>query len=287
MRKLLLFILLLPLIGIAQEHFYFTFFAGAANYQGDLRNKRFAVDQSRGALGIGLKYDFGPHVALRSSISFAKIEGDDKKNIPELRYRNLNFQSKIIEWNVMVEYSFSDLSKKGYSPYIFAGLGLFHFSPFTYDTLGNKFDLQPLGTEGQGLAQYPDRKMYKLTELNIPFGIGIKFLVHENFVLGYEIGWRKLFTDYLDDVSKTYVDKDVLAQGRGEKAVELAYRGGELKGGSTNYPGNGSMRGKGELGDWYYFHGITLAVDMNIFQRSDVVHRPSGKRGSVACPRVW
>src|SRR6185503_14339823 len=110
MRKLLLLCLLIPSIGLAQERFYFTFFGGASNYQGDLRNKRFAVDQSHGAFGLGLKHDFGPHVALRTTISFARIEGDDKKNIPELRYRNLNFQSRIIEWNAMIEYSFSNLN---------------------------------------------------------------------------------------------------------------------------------------------------------------------------------
>jgi hypothetical protein len=287
MWKIWILFLLLPSFVLAQQPVYFTLFGGAANYQGDLRNKRFAVDQTQAAFGLGLKYDLNPHFALRTGITLTKIEGDDEKNIPSLRYRNLNFQSKIIEWNVMLEYSLTNLQEKHFSPYVFAGVGVFHFDPYTHDSLGNKFYLQRLGTEGQGLPQYPDRKMYKLTQLNLPFGGGIRFAVGENVVMGYEIGFRKLFTDYLDDVSKTYADRSTLAQGRGEKTVELAYRAGELKGGNPNYPSVNLQRGKAELKDWYYFQGITLSININAFNGFGSLHSANGNKGRVSCPKVW
>src|SRR5690606_13448162 len=82
----------------------------------------------------------------------------------------------------------------------------------------NKVFLKPLSTEGQGLPQYPDRKPYKLTQFAIPFGAGVKFRVSRNTVLAYEVGLRKIFTDYLDDVSTTYVDQATLLQERGRNA---------------------------------------------------------------------
>lgn len=76
--------------------------------------------------------------------------------------------------------------------------------------------------------------------------------------MGVEFGVRKLFTDYLDDVSTTYVDQNLLLLNRGAKAVELAFRGGELKNGAT-YPADGTQRGGNKAKDWYYFTGITAS----------------------------
>src|SRR5258708_5350638 len=69
---------------------------------------------------------------------------------------------------------------------------------------------------------------------------------------------RKLFTDYLDDVSTNYVDQNLLLLNRGPKAVELAYRGDELKNGSS-YPPAGSKRGGSSVNDWYYFTMFTAS----------------------------
>jgi hypothetical protein len=285
MRNIGILFLLLPISGIAQQGVDLTLFGGAANYEGDLRNQRFSWDQSQAAFSVGLRYSFSPYFAVRSSITLTKIEADDKKNIPSLRYRNLTFQSKIAEWNAIIEYSISNLETKHFAPYMFVGIGVFHFNPYTFDSTGNKYFLQPLGTEGQGLPEYPDRKPYNLTQLNIPFGGGIKFAVTENLVMGYEIGFRKLFTDYLDDVSLTYADKAALLRGRGAKVVELAYRAGELKGGNPNYPSGNLQRGKGELKDWYYFQGIILMLDLNAFTHLGIRSAAGGDRGRVSCPK--
>ena len=157
--------------------------------------------------------------------------------------------------------------------------GVPFFTKSFSDTSGNKIYLEPLSTEGQGLAQYPDRKKYKLTQFSIPFGGGIRLRVTDNISLGYELGFRKTFTDYLDDVSSTYVDPFVLAQAKGLKAVEMAFRGGEVKNSNAVYPPDGTMRGGAKYKDWYYFHGITLTVGLNTNGMR------SGKRGNIDCPR--
>ncbi len=117
--------------------------------------------------------------------------------------------------------------------------------------------MQPLSTEGEGFVS--GRKMYSLTQIGIPFGGGIKLALSDNLNVGFELGFRRLFTDYLDDVSKTYVDENLLLANRGAKAVELSYRGDEVKGGSLVYPAAGVQRGNPGSGDWYYFTGITLS----------------------------
>jgi hypothetical protein len=96
---------------------------------------------------------------------------------------------------------------------------------------------------------------------------------------------RKTFTDYIDDVSKTYVDEALLASNRSAKAVELAFRSNELKDVNLPYPQDGTIRG-GKFKDWYYFSGITLSI--GLFNTSDKnSFGGKGKRGSTDCPKVW
>ena len=66
--------------------------------------------------------------------------------------------------------------------------------------------MQPLNTEGQGLASFPNRTPYSLFSGSVLGGIGIKFLLNENLTLGIDISANYTFTDYLDDVSTTYAD---------------------------------------------------------------------------------
>jgi hypothetical protein len=260
MRVLAICLLFIPVLTFSQQRVHITAFGGFANYSGDLQTKRLTLDQSHGTFGLGAKYDITNHFSARAGFNYGRIEGNDKKNEDLLKARNLNFQTAILEGNLMLEYTLLDLSDKKFSPYVFAGVAIYHFNPYTYDTLGNKIDLQPLGTEGQGLSQYPDRKPYNLTQFAIPFGAGLKLRVSDNVILSYEIGLRKLFTDYLDDLSTTYVDQFVLGQARGPRAVEMAYRGGELKGGDPVYPANGATRGGPKYKDWYYFTGLGISI---------------------------
>lgn len=267
--------LLLPIAGQSQLHL--TVFGGATGYQGDLQSKRFTVNESHLGIGIGLKYDVNPHLAVRTGLVYGKIAGSDAKNEPILQARNLSFQSRIFEGNLLMEYALFNLSKRRFTPYLFAGVALFRHNPFAFDTLGTKIFLRPLSTEGQGLTQYPASKKYGLTQLAIPFGGGLRMKLADNITLGYEIGLRKTFFDHLDDVSGTYVDQAILLQERGPRAVQMAFRGDELKNSTAQYPPVGSIRGGAQFKDWYYFHGISVTVAL---QGSRDL-----KRGAVDCPK--
>ena len=260
MRKLFLLGLIFPSFVQAQR-LHADIFGGFSNYQGDLQQKRFTTQQAKGALGLGLKYDLTSHFALRSNFTYATVAADDKYNLQaDLRARNLSFKSRITEANLLLDYTILNLQYNRLSPYVFGGLAVFHYNPFAYDSTGAKVYLRPLGTEGQGLTAYPDRKNYQLTQFAIPFGGGVRWRFTDNITLSYEIGLRKTFTDYLDDVSTNYIDEAALLAGRGSKAVEMAWRGDELKTGAAAYPAEGTIRGGPKFKDWYYFSGVTISI---------------------------
>ncbi|MBM3432914.1 MAG: hypothetical protein FJX92_07960 [Bacteroidetes bacterium] len=133
--------------------------------------------------------------------------------------RNLSFQSKINDIQVGVEFHPlflpSLLNNREYppmlSPYILAGVGFFSFDPkANYN--GQWYSLQPLRTEGQGLPGYRDRKPYALQQRNYHLGAGIRAEVTNLLVVRMELDYRMLNTDYLDDVSQTYVDPALFFQ---------------------------------------------------------------------------
>lgn len=288
MRKFLLLSILCPLVAVSQQRFHVTLFGGLSNYAGDLQDHQFTLQQSNFAFGAGIKYDFTPHLALRLAYNHGTIEGDDKKSSdPLLRERNLSFASKINEGSLLLEYTLLNLEEKKISPYIYSGISVFHYNPYAYDTVGNKVFLKPLSTEGQGLEEYPDRKPYKLTQLAIPMGIGVKFRITENTVLAYEVTVRKTWTDYLDDVSTTYADEFALGSQRGLKAVDMAFRSDELKGSTSTYPEGGSVRGGSKYKDWYYFTGFTLYIGLGSGNGGgSPFGRSKGGRNRLGCPNV-
>jgi hypothetical protein len=261
MKRFLLLALLTPVLAQAQWHV--NLLGGFSNYIGDLQSRGYTTQQGHFAFSGGLQYDLSPHFSILGNLSYAKVGAADAfATKASVVARNLSFQSRVYEGNLLLEYNLLDLNQHRFTPYVFGGFALYHFNPFAFDSLGRKTYLRQLSTEGEGLAAYPDRKPYKLTQIAIPFGGGIKLRVTDNVTIAYEIGLRKLFTDYLDDVSTTYVDEATLLATRGAGAVRMAYRGDELKEGGP-FPGDGSIRGNRKTKDWYYISGIRVTIGIN------------------------
>lgn len=238
-------------------------FLGISNYSGDLVQSRVDLKYTRYALGLHVKRDLNRYLTLRAGLTYGRIAGADSTNTDTLLLkRNLSFRSPIFEANVGVEINFLDLDEKKITPYVFGSIALYSFYPTTKDARGNTVKLRALSTEGQGMREYPTRKQYNLRQFSIPFGAGVKLLLNDNWVGGFEIGLRKTFTDYLDDVSLTYVDRNTLLRSRGSKAVDIAYRGDEVDGTHVapgTYPADGTKRGSAKYNDWYVFTGFTLS----------------------------
>ncbi|MGZ8543956.1 MAG: type IX secretion system protein PorG [Flavisolibacter sp.] len=257
-------------------------FGGLSNYQGDLVDKIY--QSPKAAAGITVGYEISSRFNIRAGLTFAKVAGADSLNEKDyLRLRNLSFQSPITELSVVGEFNTLNMDIHRWSPYLFGGLAVFHFNPYTLDQNNNRVFLQPLGTEGQGLAGYEASRLYARTQIAVPFGGGIKYNISSNFRVALEVGMRKLFTDYLDDVSGNYADPNDLLAERGPLSVDLSYREDEMPGGDLNYPAKGDQRGSPKYKDYYYFTGLHL-----------VYRLPEGRGGSRAskksgygCPTVF
>jgi hypothetical protein len=231
----------------------------ALNYYGDLapRPNRFSTDISftQPAVGINFSHRFGPRYTIASSFMYGTLKGADSESADAgdtsnglyRAQRNLSFRNRIKELSVVASLDlFSNMatyiSRVKWTPYAFAGVaGLLHnpqaLAPAT-DLHGNALpeagqwvNLQSLGTEGQkGTLAEGDVnngiKSYKKLQVAIPFGVGVRFRLNEILDLSAELGFRYLFTDYIDDVSQNYVDLGVF--GNNELAKAMSYRSNEV-----------------------------------------------------------
>jgi hypothetical protein len=165
-------------------------------------------------------------LGVRVAAEIGKLESQDKiidtKGVNELwrKQRNLDFKSNISEAYIAAEVFPLMLLNKNHDdyqprlrPYGVIGIGVFHFNPqgSLTDANGKKtwYDLKPLHTEGEGFAEYPKRKNYSLTQVNIPMGVGAKYFISDRVNISLEVLHRQTFTDYLDDVSTEYIDPDL------------------------------------------------------------------------------
>ena len=282
MRRINLLLLLIVFSSTSfAQRVHVGVFGGAAAYLGDLTDKIFPKKVTNGAVGVTVNYEVTDFLMVRAGLTYSVVGGADRySKKTDMRLRNLSFETNIFEFSAVGEYHLLNLNESNYSPYVFAGLAIYKFNPYAYDDGGQKQYLRPLSTEGQGINGYADRIPYSLTQFAIPFGGGVKFAVNDDFRIGVEVGLRKLFTDYLDDVSKNYIDPIDLQAARGFKAVDISYRSDEV-GGSLTYPGKDQQRGSPKSKDYYYFAGIHLTYRLGIENNN------GGNRSQLGCPTVY
>lgn len=218
MRKLLATIILsFPLFVFAQNSVVqegeFGIGIGAAHYFGDL-NTRARINRPKPAATVFFRKNFGNYIGLRVGASYAQLGYSDIYNTKNefMRRRNLSFNTNVWELGLQGDFNFYRFLPGDpylrFTPYVTLGLGVFNYDPYAYLN-GQKYFLRPLGTEGQGDTSYPDRKPYSSMAFSVPFGVGVKYSINERINIGFEIVHRFTNTDYLDDVSKTYVDPSI------------------------------------------------------------------------------
>ena len=156
-------LLMLPLFAQAQKHHEIGLFAGVSNYYGDLQDKLFPSYGYKPNVGVIYKYFMHPRVGLRLGANYTRLTAADSlSDIPVKRARNLRFETGLFEVHGGIEINLFavDIDRAKVSPYIFAGIGVFYYNPYTDGMNGEKVYLRPLSTEGQGIPTYPDRKQY-------------------------------------------------------------------------------------------------------------------------------
>ncbi|HET7179833.1 MAG TPA: DUF6089 family protein [Chryseosolibacter sp.] len=248
--------------GFPKEKRYFAMglSVNALNYYGDLAPNpgRFSTDLSftRPAIGISALQRLGPRFSMSAAFMYGTLKGSDfssadeqdAKNGKYRYYRNLSFRNRIAEFSLMASFDLFEnqatyLSRSAWTPYVYGGISVFHHNPqalapandlngTALAEAGQWVNLRELGTEGQYAELLPTDanygiKPYKLMQAAIPMGLGVRFKLNEVVDFSAEIGFRYLFTDYIDDVSGNYVDLGVLDS---ELARALSYRSNEITG---------------------------------------------------------
>lgn len=251
MKKLYLLTYLLILVTVVAEaqSFYairrsrsliFSAGTGTATYFGELKDKGGYIDP-RANLNVGLQYFVDPHVAVRGEVAWFQLAGDDAGNTGAHATRNLSFVSNNFEASVTGALHLKPMNYRYYqrpplNAYVYAGVGLLYFNPRA-ELNGNMYALQPLMTEDVA---------YSRTQVVVPFGIGVKVKAGPFFNFVLEGGYRKTFTDYLDDVSTVHPDKSTWTD---PVRIALSDRGPEVDA-TPRKPG--AIRGNPDKKDGYF-----------------------------------
>ena len=271
-----------------------SFNFGLSNYLGDIGSNSNVTQQffknnhfkkQTNMYGVSFTKFWREVIGLRFSYNAGTVAASDSdvpyKNSNDVSYfsykRNLDFTTKLSEWSAMIEICpFKILNRKkgifkaALQPYGLLGIGRFKFNPqgTYYDEISQDYvlvDLAPLKTEGQGMAEYADRKPYQLTQINLPFGVGFNYHLGAKTSMSFEFVGRKLFTDYLDDVSTTFIDPTIYRNYFSGEDLEIAQS-------MTNKsaiidPNNpyavGGQRGNSKNNDFYYSFNLKLNIQIN------------------------
>ena len=243
---------------------------------------------------------------MRLNFSNLNVQGDDAPSKSKgVSNRGLNFKTNVSELALLGEYDLLDAETYNLVPYVFGGLAVYHFNPKPlhpisgnvtfngYTTyLSGDVDLHSLGTEGQYISGVPgvkgnySGKVYNLTQLNVQLGAGVRYKISDDVAIGLEVNLRKLFTDYLDDVSgpryvtpsdwkaaedyyyslgaagKAKLDNTLKAEAYSYRGNQSAYfystKTGELNQAALNFP-----RGNPNNTDSYYSFQLRMSFRIN------------------------
>ncbi len=252
----------------AQEGVEFGGYLGASHYFGDL-NTDFSLNNPGLTIGFLGRYNFNERIAIKLTGTVGQVSAYDfdSNNTFEQR-RNLDFQSRVLDVSGQFEFNFLPYvhgsKTQFFTPYLFAGLSVTNFNPQTEICNSNPstpvsicngntslVSLRPLGTEGQFKGEE-----YYTTTGGLAFGAGFKVSLNYEWSINVELSGRRLFTDYLDDVSSVYADIDDIQNLRGPVAAALADRSDPIIGETGRQRGSSKTKdalGFLTIGIVYYF----------------------------------
>lgn len=254
------------------------------------------IQATRFAISAFYRYNVNRFFAVRGNLMYGMLKADDnntdgrpprvENGVPKApddswfrARRNLNFETHVVEFQAMAEVNLKKYihneakgSKERWAPYVGGGLGFFWFNPYTRLN-GQKIKLKPLGTEGQYIGY---KKPYSNFQFDLIALVGIKYNVTERFSIALEGVYHQTFTDYLDDVSGSYVyPQDIsklspTAQTLQNRANQGRYPNNEWnyiegqKDASGNYllSGTGQQRGDKKDNDQFFHVQLTFSISL-------------------------
>jgi hypothetical protein len=249
MRKILSFLILWSIaVTVHAQSWEVGASVGGTGYTGDL-NPNNPVLLSGSNAGIIVKRNFNQYLSVRLGASYATISGADSvSSNPQFVNRNLSFKTQLREVSLIGELNFMkyipSVTTNRWTPYVFAGGAYTAFNPQAVYN-GQTYNLSVLHTEGQ-------TQDYKNRTWAAVYGAGVKVNFTDTWNLIADIGYRHVFTDYLDDVSGVYAPVSSFPGGPTSVAFALADRGK-----TPGFPG--TQRGDLRPHDTYLFLNLTLS----------------------------
>jgi hypothetical protein len=252
MRKIFYIILFsicfLPGFKCAAQSYYTIYEYGLAfgcsQYFGNLNNS-YGFQTINPVYGVYFRRHLNQYISVKLVTNITHVGySDSYSNSPYQQDRNLNFESDIYEGILQAEFNFFRFTtgdpEYRYTPYLTGGIGAFYYNPYTYYE-GVKYYLQPLGTEGQN-AGFSGRK-YTNYAMCFPIGIGFKMWLFGGVNINIEVADRLTTTQYLDDVSTTYVGNSnfpansiaSILQNRSTNPNTLLGEAGKQRGNTSRY----------------------------------------------------
>ncbi len=241
----------------------FTGGTGSSTYYGDLANKGSLI-QFQPNVNAGLQVYVSPRISVRTELNWFVLQGSDNQaNSSGRKDRGLSFTSSCFEISATGAINLFGNGNRYYrrpaiNIYGFTGIGLLYFNPkANYN--GKSYSLEPLHTEGVSYS--------RVTPV-IPIGLGIRLKTGPNTNIVFEGGYRKTFTDYLDDVSSKYTapsSNAVVAyfQNPNNPAYNPAATGTD-----TNNYGVGYKRGNPANTDSYFLLNVKVEYYLPIVSSS-------------------
>ncbi len=198
---------------------------GLNSYSGDLK-RGYSLQNSSVGFEIFNRFNLSSHQSIKVSYKRGTIKGSDKIGDELSKIRNMWFESKFSEITIKNEYNFLDyfdeIERENFTPYLFIGLG---------GTI-----LKNIKNRDNAIGK--NKKLF----INIPLGLGFKYLVNKQFSIALEFEIKKTFYDKIDYVT-----------GANTKNIDNI-TGLDFNNSQKNY-----QYSSGNNNDYYYFTGFSLS----------------------------
>lgn len=208
----------------AKRHLELGLMVGASNHSGDIVQPHVEFSQSRPAFGLFARYHLTQDFILKGQLNVGRTYGDDKYS-ENRAPRQFKVKGPLYELSAVMEFAPLQLGSEStsgnqfyFSPYLFVGVGGVFVNPKV------EYYGPPEGIPTYIKTSFPEGGKAQRTLLCTPLGGGLRVNINWRLTLGTEIGWRPVYSDLLDGVSKN---------------------------------------GNPEASDWYYFGGITASYYIN------------------------
>ncbi|MEQ8926799.1 MAG: DUF6089 family protein [Fulvivirga sp.] len=173
--------LCISFLGYAQET-EIGFGLGGYKYFGDM-SRGISFNGINPAGNAFFRSNLTDELSFRLGLTAGKLAASDSRTPidPFTDLRDASFDIFLFEVSTVFEYHFLNWRQENsiirWTPYLFAGIGIF------------------------GISGMDDKPVeYSNIQPVIPFGAGIKYILNPKWYIGVEIGFRKTFFDYLDNL---------------------------------------------------------------------------------------